>query len=179
MPWMRPASDTPFGFRPYGKVLRVRPYLKDASNAALYPGDVLIREAGGSVTVAAASSTQIVGVAAEYSPASTLKADFMVYDHPEQLFYAQDDGDTTAMTETHCGQNVDLITTTGDTTTLQSLMELDADTAAITAGLAIKVLGLHEMEGSRNFATAAGSPRKWIVQINTHIYRDVTGQTGI
>jgi hypothetical protein len=178
MPWMRPGTDTPFGFRPYDKILRVRPYLKDASEAAIYPGDVLIREAAGGVTVAGVSSTQIVGVAAEYSPANTLKTDFLVYDHPEQLFYVQDDGEATAMTETHTGMNVDLITTTGDTVTLQSLHELDANTAAVTAGLAVKVLSLHEMEG-RNFATTTGQPRKWVVMFNAHIYRDVVGQTGI
>jgi hypothetical protein len=179
MPWMRPGADTPMGLRPYDKILRVRPYLKDASAAAIYPGDALILEADGGVAVGAVSSTQYLGVAAEYSPASTLKADFLVYDHPDQLFYVQDDGDTTAMTETHVGSNVDLITTTGDTATLQSLHELDADSAAVTAGLAMKVLGLHEMEGSRNFATTTGQHRKWVVMFNAHLYRDVVGQTGI
>ena len=178
MPWNRPATDTPFGFRPYGAVLRVRPYLKDASAAAIYPGDVLIPEADGGVAVAGVSATNTLGVAAEYSAASTAKNDFMVYDHPDQLFYVQDDGDTTAMSETEIFLNVDMITTTGDTATFQSLHEIDSSSAATTVGLACKVLGLHEMEG-RSFATTTGQQRKWIVQFNAHFYRDVVGQTGV
>lgn len=178
MPFHRPGTDTPFGFHPYGKVLRVRPYLKDAAAAAIYPGDLLALEADGGLVVAGVSGTQTLGVAAEYSPVSTSKTDFMVYDDPDQLFYVQDDSDTTAMSETEIGTNVDAITTTGDTNTLLSLHEIDSNSAAATAGLLMKVIGLHEME-ARNFATAAGQQRKWIVQFNSHFYRDVVGQTGI
>lgn len=178
MPWMRPGTDGPFGFRPYDKVLRVTPYLKDASAAAIYPGDALILETDGGVIPATVSATNIVGVAAEYSPATTAKTDFLVYDHPDQLFYVQDDSDTTQMAETEVGTNVDMITTTGDTLTFQSLHEIDSSSAATTAGLAVKVMGLHPME-ARNFATAAGQPRKWVVQFNAHIYRDTVGQAGI
>ena len=178
MPYMRPNADTPFGFVPYDEIKRVRPYLKDASAAAIYPGDAVILEADGGVAVAPVSSTQNLGVAAEYSAASTAKNDFLVYDHPDQLFYVQDDGDTTAMSETEIGLNVDLITTTGDTTTLRSKHEIDSSSAATTAGLAMKVLGLHEME-ARNFATTTAQQRKWVVGWNAHLYRDVVGLTGV
>lgn len=178
MPWLRKATDTPFGLRPYDEVKRIRPYNKSTACAAVYPGDPVVKAAGNTIAVGGASSTQYLGVAAMYSPVSTAEANFLVYDHPDQLFVCQDDGDTTAMTSTHTGMNVDLTTTTGDTSTLQSKVELDSDTAAITAGLAMKVLGLHEIEDA-SYATAAGQQRKWVVMFNAHYYRDVVGQTGV
>ena len=178
MPWLRKATDTPFGLRPYDEVKRIRPYNKTTAIAAIYPGDAVIKAAGNTIDVGAASSTQYLGVAAMYSPISTAEANFLVYDHPDQLFVIQDDSDTTAMTSTHSGMNCDLTVTTGDTATFQSKHELDSNTAAITAGLAMKVLGLHEIEDN-SYATATGNPRKWIVQFNAHYYRDVVGQTGV
>ena len=176
MPWMRANVDAPFGARPYGPVLRVGAYNKDASAAAIYPGDVLIMETDGGLAVSTVTATNIIGVAAEYSAASTAKTDFLVYDHPDQLFMIQDDSDTTNMDEASVGLNVDLITTTGSTTTLQSLHEIDSSSAATTAGLAMKVLYLHPVE-ARSFATAAGTMRKWVCRINAHLYGgfEVTG----
>lgn len=169
MPWMQAAVDRPFGFRPYGRVLRVSPYRKGSDASAIYPGDVVVLSTDGQVDPATtAAPVNIVGVAAEYSAASTAKNDFLVYDHPEQLFYVQDDGDTTNMAETNVGNNVNLITTTGDTSTLQSLQEIDASSAATTATLAMKVHQLHPVE-NYSFASAAGSPRKWVVSINNHV----------
>lgn len=178
MPWMRPASDTPFGFRPYDAIKRIRPYAVSSGAAAIYQGDVVVLDSAGQIAVGTSASTQVLGVAAQYNAASTANTSFLVYDDPNQLFYIQDDGDTTAMTATHVGNNVNLVTTTGDTATLQSKHELDSSSAGTTAGQVCKVLALHEMEGG-SFATGAGAPRKWVVQFNMHLYRDVVGQTGV
>src|SRR3990167_9019245 len=122
MPYLRPATDTPFGAIPYGAVRSVRPYLKDASAVAIYPGDFVILETDGGVGVATTGSTTILGVAAEYSAASTRKVDFMVYDHPNQEFTLQDDGDTTAMDEaTGPGAKAKTTASTRGTTPLTSL----------------------------------------------------------
>lgn len=177
MPYLRAATDTPFGAIPYGKTLRVRPYNKDASAVALYPGDFVILEADGGVAIATTGSTTILGVAAEYSAASTAKTDFLVYDHPDQEFAIQDDGDTTEMTEASIGTRANITVTTGDTTLLRSLHEIDSSTAATTSTLALNIIGLHPIE-ERSFAAAAGAPRKWVVTINNHIFGYI-GRTGI
>ena len=177
MPYLQKATDNPSGFHPYDAVLRIGTYWKDSSAAAIYPGDALVMESDGGIAVAGVSPAQaVIGVAAEYSVVSTEKKDFLVYDHPDQLFWVQDDGDTTAMTEAQLGQNVDMITTTGDTTLLRSKHELDSSSADVTAGIACRVVRLHPIEAD-SYATAAGSPRKWVVQFNpdTHALSSATG----
>ena len=144
MPYLRAATDNPFGAIPYGAVRRMRPYLKDASAVAIYPGDFVILETDGGVGVATTGSTTILGVAAEYSAASTRKVDFLVYDHPAQEFAIQDDAAVTAMDEaTGPGLRANITVTTGDTTLLRSLHEIDSDTAATTSTLALNVIALH------------------------------------
>lgn len=167
MPWIRPGVDTPFGFRPYGEVLSIGEYYKDSSAAAVYPGDAVILETDGGVIPAAASSPNIIGVAASYSAAST-EDTVLVYDHPDQLFIVQDDSDTTGMTRASEGANADMVVTTGDTTTLQSKHELDSSSVETTAGLAVKVMRLHPMETS--YATTTAEQRKWIVKFNSHLW---------
>jgi hypothetical protein len=158
--------DIPQGFAPYDAVLRITPYTKDAAAPAIYAGDVVVMEADGGIGLAATGSVPIVGVAAETSPAATAKSDFLVYDHPDQLFVAQDDGDTTPMTATEIGTNANIVVTAGSGG--RSLMEIDASTAAVTATLAVKVIGLHPIEKG-SFAAAAGAPRLWIVKFNNHL----------
>jgi hypothetical protein len=169
MPWYRPATDTPFGFRPDDEPLRCSRYLKDASAAAIYPGDVVILEADGGLAVASTGSVNIVGAAQAYHAASTLNNNFMVFDHPDQRFIAQDDGDTGIMTATSVGARANITVTTGDTTTLQSLHEIDSSTAFTTASLALSILALHPLE-NLSFATTTGQQRKWVVGINNHLW---------
>jgi hypothetical protein len=167
--------DVPQGFAPYDAVLRITPYTKDAAAPAIYAGDVVVMEADGGIGLAATGSVPIVGVAAETSPAATAKSDFLVYDHPDQLFYAQDDGDTTAMTATEVGCNANIVVTAGSGG--HSNHEIDASTAAVTAALALKILGLHPVEKG-SFATGAGTPRLWIVRFNNHV-QNSAGLAGI
>ena len=167
MPYMRAAVDAPFGAMPHGPVLSMNPYLKDASAVAIYPGDFVTLETDGGLGVATTSQALIIGVAAEYSAASTRKADFLVYDHPDQMYVIQDDSDTTGMTEASIGTNADITVTTGDTTTFRSLHEIDSSTATTTNTLALKILAMHPVEGG-TFATTTGEWRKWIVKINSH-----------
>lgn len=167
MPYLQAAVDKPFGAMPYDRVLSVGAYSKDSSAAAIYPGDFVTLETDGGIVVATATQALILGVAAEYSAASTAKTDFLVYDHPDQKYTIQDDGDTTAMTEASVGANADLVVTTGDTSTLRSKHEIDSSSATTTNTLALKVLGLHPVE-DRSFATTTAQQRKWIVKINSH-----------
>lgn len=167
MPYLRAATDTPFGAMPYDQVLGMHPYEKDASAVAIYPGDFVTLETDGGIGVATTSQALILGVAAEYSAASTRKADFLVYDHPDQKYTIQDDSDTTGMTQASIGANADITVTTGNTTTLRSAHEIDSNTINTTNTLALKILGLHPIEAG-SFATTTGEWRKWIVKINSH-----------
>ena len=163
------ATDHPFGAIPYDGVLSVQGYSKDGAAVAIYPGDFVIMETDGGIGVAVTGSTNIIGVAAEYSAVSTAKTDFLVYDHPEQKFAIQDDADTTGMTEASIGNNANITVTTGNTTTLRSQHEIDSSTSATTATLALKILGLHPIE-NRSFASSTGTWRTWVVKINNHFW---------
>ena len=169
MGYLIPATDHPFGAIPYDGVLSVNPYNKDSAAVAIYPGDFVIMETDGGIGVAVTGSTNIIGVAAEYSAASTAKTDFLVYDHTEQKFAIQDDSTVTGMTEASVGTNANIVTTTGNTTTLRSQVEIDSDTAANTAALALKILHLHPVE-NRSFATTTNQQRTWVVKINNHFH---------
>lgn len=142
-------TDAPMGFKPYqseGKTYRTRRYAKTAASA-VYEGDLLQRVAAGTVETAAASEADtIVGIAARYSAAAESYVD--VYDDPEMIFIAQ--GDTaTAVAATHYGQNVDILA--GTPSGERSGQELDVSTAAETATLPIKILGLApDMNGVAN-----------------------------
>jgi hypothetical protein len=177
MPYLRKAVDAPFGFMPHGPVLSVRGYYKDASAGAIYPGDAVILETDGGIDQAATSSANIIGVAAEYSAASTEKVGFLVYDHPDQEYVVQDDSDTTPLTRAEEGENCNITVTDGNTTTLRSQHELDSDTGDTTSSLAVKIIKLHPCEEA-SYASAAGSPRRWIVKFNSHLWGGAE-QTGI
>lgn len=177
MSFLKKATDNPFGFRPDQAPLQISPYTVDASAAIIYPGDIVVLEADGGLGVAAAGSVNCVGAAAEYNAASTAASRFLVYDHPDQRFVGQDDGAVGIMTATSLGANVDLLATTGDTTTRQSLQELDSSSCTTTATLVFKVYALHPIEGL-SYATTTAEQRKWIVKINNHLF-DGYQQVGI
>lgn len=165
MPYLRAATDAPFGAMPYDRTLRISRYNKDNAAARIFIGDFVILEADGSVAVAAAGDA-LLGVAAMGSAASTAEANFLVYDHPDQLFVVQEDSDSAFMAQTNVGNNADILATTGDTTTGRSAHELDMSNAA-AATAQLRIVELHPVETS--FATAAGNQRKVIVRINEHL----------
>lgn len=179
MPWLIPATDTPFGAIPYGPVLSMDYYRKDSSAARIYPGDLVILEADGNVAPAAAGSTEVIGVAAEGSAGSTADTEVLVYNHPDQLYVMQDDNDTTSMGETEIGTNCDIVATAGDTPTDRSRFEIDSSTAVTTAAQ-LRIVAIHPMElmfGRTGFVTtaAAGNQRKWIVRISEHSFAKIAG----
>jgi len=171
MPYLRAAFDAPFGALPTGEIKRLRPYRKDSGASRIFPGDFVKMESDGNIAVAAATE-RLLGVAAEPSANATADTEVLVYDDPDQLFVVQDDSDTTHVAETNIGNNADIVATTGNTTTGRSNHELDSSGAG-TGTAQLRILGLHPIETS--FATAAGSPRRWIVQINEHEYSQTSG----
>lgn len=170
MPYLRAATDVPFGAMPYDGVLRVTPYNKDAAAVRVFVGDFMTLEADGSVAVAAAGD-RLLGVAAMGSAASTAEANLLIYDHPDQLFVVQNDDSGVATAQTNVGNNADIVATTGDTTTERSLHEV-SQTGWGTVSAQLKLMRLHPIE------TAFGSNRKVVVRIAEHIY-GTGSETGV
>lgn len=180
MPYLRPATDHPFGFVPYGPILRTGVYRKAATSPKIYEGDLVQVSIDGNVNLVAAAttSTTILGVAAMTVATNTAETRFTVYDDPSQRFYGQDDSDTTNVAETNIGNLGDIIATGGNDNTNRSQMELDSSSfAAAPAQTAatIKLVNLHEIE--TGFASASGNPRTWVFIINPgkHYYATQSG----
>ncbi len=181
MPYSRAAVDAPFGAIPHGQVLRVTKYRTAAGHVAIYPGDFVGMLADSVVaTITSVTASMILGVAAHYLAAASTDG-VEVYDHPQQRFIIQDDGDTTPMTALSEGGVAALIITTGNTTSLRSAHEIDASSLAtaptVAVGHSLKIERLAEVEAD-SYATAAGSPRRWIVSV-LPIFHQLATASGI
>lgn len=77
------------------------------------------------------------------------------------IYEAQEDGDTTDMSKTSPGHNVELLVGTTPTGTGISGMQLDSSTAAVTAAHDLKVISLVDRPDN-----AFGDYAKWLVQLN-------------
>lgn len=174
MPYLRTNTDAPFGAMPYDGTLRVTPYVKLAAYATrIFPGDFVTLAADGGVNVAAAGDV-LLGVAAMNGAASTLVNDFLVYDHPNQLFVVQNDDGGTALAQTNVGNNCDILATAGDADTSRSRQELDQSTA-VTTTAQLRIVGAHPIEDSPAGTRVYGANRKVIVKINEHYYDQTAG----
>lgn len=172
MPYLKKATDAPFGLMPYTAPLRVNSYPK-ATTTTIYAGDIVTALATGlvnSLPTIDGSNQPIVGVAAETTTSASAGATVMVYDHPDQLYVIQDDDVGTAIAETHLGT---LFAVTGlnpgtaaQVTRGRSITQMDTSTTTATAGVGASMLRfvrLHEIE-SGSYPSSAGSPRKCVVQ---------------
>lgn len=129
--------DWPSGLRPVtsgkaGTTPRVRPHVKlTGATTPIYEGDILYRDEGGVKVYNGTTDTQadqIVGVAAHYS-AGAAGTEVLVYDDPEQEYIVQCDGadvSTTTNLNQALYRNAPIVYATGNTTTLQSKVELDS-----------------------------------------------------
>ena len=163
MPYLKAATDAPFGATPFDETLRLQPYNKVVGYATrIFPGDFVTLAADGNVQVAAAGD-RLLGVSAVDSAASTADANVLVYDHPDQRFAVQVDDTGTATAQTNVGNNTDILATAGDATTSRSRHEL-TQSGWGTGTAQCKLIGLHPIE------TAFASNRKMIVRISEHIY---------
>lgn len=177
MPFIRANVDAPFGAIPYDGPARLSEYRTDVGAAAIYPGDLVGQMADGCVdTIGSATASLIIGVAAHYLAAAAATT-VMVYDDPDQRFVMQDDGDTTAMTAVSEGGNASPIITTGNTTSLRSAHEIDASSISTLTEFPLHIHRLHPVEAG-SYASAAASPRRWIVTINPG-YHQLATSSGI
>jgi hypothetical protein len=133
--------DKPFGLKfaytIHGGPPALNTYL-NSSDAAIYPGDYLILASGRVSTVTAAESG--MGVAANYV-SSTADQTVYVYDDLENTVFTIQVDDGSITDDTDIGAFFDILETTGDTTTLRSLQELDGDASTDDT---LEVLGLVE-----------------------------------
>ena len=171
--------DAPYGLRPIytldSSPIRNRSYPIDASGATIGVGDLMVLEADGNVTSAAASPTDgtVIGVAA--SPHTTGTAGtVLVWDNPSIVFSAQcDDGSTAGGGSTAAGVGANFnITDTAPSNGI-SQQEVDEDSDATTATLPFKSLGRLKITGNDY-----GEFCQILVTINNHALRGGTG-TGV
>ena len=177
--------DAAFGFKPYGNVLRVNLYgFVTGYATAVYHGDLVEFDDAGYTT---GYGGQVAGVQKEetgpflgvvvglmdykmdpimYLVASTtgsVVAGFaLVADHPDQLFVAQEDGDTDQLELADIGLNVCAKGTGGNTATGISTQEIDSNTHGTTTTLGLKIMNIYEND------TPSSAYSRWIVKINNH-----------
>jgi hypothetical protein len=152
----------------------------DSSNGtAIFPGDIIMREADGNVAPATAGNTQIIGVCVgivpdkdnlsrKYLPASTAGT-VLVCEDPNVILEVQEDGVGGTLTSAAIGTNADHVAGAGSTTTGISAHTLDSSSIVdTTAGF--RIIGLVNRPDNE-----AGSYAKWLVMINEHSYKTTTG----
>ena len=163
-------TDAPFGFIPYGPVLRVQRYaVNTAPTINLCPGDLVA--AGGAVVSTPKGYLMDVDDAAVpdgdpgilgsiiscededgyplayIAPArvgnSTIAGYVMVADHPDQLYLAQEDGDTNAIDLAEGSQNANVLSASlcaPNTDTGRSTMQIDSTSAGTSGDLNVKLI---------------------------------------
>ena len=188
-------KDRPFGFEPVGELLRVNYYaVQTAPVINVCINDIVVH---GGTSVATPKLGQlsiiedaqvpdgyanILGVVVatfdeDFNPIqyiaagrvgnSTIAGYVAVADHPDQMFLAQEDGDTTPIAAASAGFNANLISATlaaPNTHSGISTMEIDSDSAANTAALNVKLINPHPDD------TIATAYCRWFVYINEHHY---------
>ena len=150
----------------------------DASDANGIPTVARATAAGGAYTIG-----PIIGMASAgdpptintqdkptYHAASTLGY-VMVADDPDLLFEIQEDSVGGVMTVGAAGRNADFIAGTGSTTSGYSGFMLDSSTLATTNTLQLRIVG--PVQRADNDPTLDYA--KWLVAINLHSFRNLTG----
>lgn len=196
------STDAAFGFQPWGEVLRANIYAIVTANAtALGPG-MLMEAVGAGLTTKHFGTIQsaiseeggaagsILGAVLacfdeNYMPVSyiaatttgdgTIAGYALIADHPQQMYIAQEDGDTSSLAVADIGLNVEAIGTGVSTTTGLSTMEIDSSSKNTTATIGMKLLGVHP-DDTISADAAAGNHARFICMVNTaHLAPNVAG----
>lgn len=102
---------------------------------------------------------------------STVAGYVLVADHPSQVYVVQEDGDTAAIAVADIDLNFDIYSpalSLGNTYTGTSYQEIDSNSGAVTATLALKITGMAYPNQDSQGSTGC----RWIVQVNpaAHYY---------
>ena len=101
-----------------------------------------------------------------------------VYDNPYCIFKIQADQDSTALDATHTGANLQIVASpSGSTTTFKSGLVADSSTQNTTQGFPLQFLG--SAEAPDESYTSAGTVMNILVKINTHLWGNAAGNTGL
>ena len=88
---------------------------------------------------------------------------------PDLIMVGQENGVTDILALDDIGSNCDITGTTPNTTTGNSVMELDSNLAATTATLPLQLLGLHNIPGNQYGAVDSAAPwARWRVTFANH-----------
>jgi hypothetical protein len=184
MPYLKVATDAPFGLLPDAAPLRIREYVK-AATTTIFGGDIVTMLSTGLVdriNDAWGILGPVVGVAAETTLSASAGTTIALYDHPDQLFVCQEDSVGTAIAQTHVGNSfgpVGLIPTgTANLARNRSILQMDTSTTTATGAQMLQFLGLHPVEGT-TYPSASSSPRKVIVKINPGFHFFASPSAGI
>ena len=197
-------NDAPFGFQPFGNVLRAQYYaVPTAPTINVFPGDMvmcglaslactgghgemMIIEDGEIVPATPGDNFAILGavlgcfdenmlptpyIAATEVGDGTVAGYVLVADHPDQMFVAQEDGDTAAIASADIGLNFDIYSpalSAGNTTTGRSKQEIDSNSHNTTVTIALK---LYKM-AYPNQDTVGSAGCRWVCAVNAaaHYY---------
>ena len=185
-------QDNAFGLRPIGKIGQNRDnqglseYSIAASATAIYFQDPVKPAATGTIVVAGAGDTQLLGSlnGVFFTAADTQKPTFannlkasntatdivgFVSDDPYERFEIQSDN-TLASAQTDVFFNYDLTYAAGDSANYVSGVELDDSTGVSTAAQ-LKVIGVSKDPDNNNLGA---SHVNFVVQINEHFYKNST-----
>ena len=187
------STDGPFGFIPYGPVIRANMYalvtnvtvavargsLMETLGTALltpkmgYLQQVASEETGADGTIIGAclatfdhDMNPCFYIAASTTGDGVIAGYALIADSPDQLYLAQEDGDTSSLAAADVGLNVEAIGTTIDTNRGIALMEVDSSSKATTNTFALKLVGFHPDYSIVAAAAAGGHPR-CIVKVNS------------
>ena len=169
--------DSPFGFMPIQPILHRQEYrVNQANTYRIGLNDLVIKEAAGTVIQALAGNTNVScgsvesivdaqGVPKSYVPATCGEAyKVVVADDPDQLFVAQDDGDTTQFSLNDEGSAVLIIIGNCNIATGLSIMELDSSSTGASASNG----QIRLMRFWPRLDNAIGANAKWVCKIHNH-----------
>jgi hypothetical protein len=167
-------SDAPFGFMPYGTVLRKQMYRVAAAATVMFKYDLVIRAAAGDVDAATIANRRLVlGTVLACFDNNKLPKEYiadsgsgyvLVADDPNQLYIAQEDLTGATLGLADRGLNAAFISThRGNTTTGRSKMEIDSSSAAASRALQLNIIDCHRDDA---LESATSHYRRWICKIN-------------
>lgn len=159
-------SDKPMGFEPVGHrsggEIRTRNYVVTAGQT-IFKGDPVVITDAGTINVGAASATTThLGIAAKYISSASAGDEIAVWDDPDIVYKVQTTNSITTA-QTNVFNTSDIITyAAGNTTTGQSIMELDTPG---TSSLPWLIIGLYGAPDN-----AWGEFSKVLVTYNQHLF---------
>ena len=184
---MAARSDAPFGFKPWGTILRKNRYTVTDARAAIFKYDMMAMTASGEVIAAPAGDrTAVLGSAVALLDSNMVPTTYIaeegngyaiICDDPNQLYLVQEDLDSATLNYYDVGNQLNLISThAGVTGTGRSRMEIDSSDISTDNHAQFKLVACHRDDRKESYASTHS--RRWIVRANVH-FLEGAGASGI